>query len=496
LILDSEYPPEIAACQLAFEVSSLAAGILTLKGRPVWFSSAFPAMLGYTLEEFSGQSAVTRIHPDDLPAFLKRVDEATAGSPTLETAERRYQHKDGHYLWIRVSTNFIRNAAGEPTHILGIFQDITDRKNQETNLQETKNHLNTILESVKDVVWSFSAEQYKLTYMNKDATKAIYLRAPEDFYQNPELWMQVVHPEDRALVGGIWKRLSLGPTEDYYRILRPNSEVRWVHAFAWATKDTMGNPIRFEGIVRDVTDTKLSEIEIEAQRQKLAAAAKMSALGQMAGGLAHEIINPLAIIHGNAQVLKQQAAQNSLNFSNLIDTANTIEQTTDRISKIVKSLRTFARDVAQDPFQKMAIATIVAETAELCRARFESRKIDFRIKEIDPQLEIACRPVQISQVLLNLLNNAFDAVENLTDPWVEISAADDGSYVKIFVTDMGPGIPAGLQEKIFQPFFTTKDIGKGTGLGLSVSSGIIETHSGSLTLDTALAYTRFVARLP
>ncbi|MGZ3695072.1 MAG: sensor histidine kinase, partial [Bdellovibrionota bacterium] len=213
-------------------------------------------------------------------------------------------------------------------------------------------------------------------------------------------------------------------------------------------------------------------------------------------GLAHEIINPLAIIHGNATLLKQQAAQKTLNLDSLIDTANIIEQTSERISKIVKSLRTFARDVPQDPFQKIPLATIISETAELCRARFQLRGIDFRIGEISPELEIECRPVQISQVLLNLFNNAFDAVEKLQAPWIQIAAASDHDNIKIFVSDAGPGIPVALQEKIFQPFFTTKEIGKGTGLGLSVSSGIIETHSGSLTLDPSARHTTFVVRLP
>lgn len=361
MILDSKYPPEVAACQLAFEISSVAAGILTLEGRPVWFSPAFPAMLGYTQEEFKNQSAVDRIHPDDLPAFRQRVAEAAAGKPSLESAERRYLHKDGHFVWAHISTNFIRNAEGKPTHILGIFQDISERKCQE---------------------------------------------------------------------------------------------------------------------------------------QKLAAAAKMSALGEMAGGLAHEIINPLSVICGKAGILRQLAAREKLNASEVLSAAEGIEHTAERISRIVKSLRTFARDVTLDPFQRVSLANIVSETAEMCRDRFRGHGIDFQISEINPALEIECRPVQISQVLLNMLNNAFDAVQNLPSPWIRISVLDDESHVKICVTDMGPGVPDSLREKIFQPFFTTKEIGKGTGLGLSVSSGIISTHAGMLYLDTESPHTSFVARVP
>ncbi len=496
MILDTNYPPEVAACQLAFELTSIAAGILTLQGRPVWFSSSFSAMLGYTLEEFSRQTAAERIHPDDLPAFLKRVEEAKHGLPSLETAERRYRHKSGHFLWVSVSANFIRNQAGEPTYILGIFQDISERKLQGSKLQETKDQLHTILESVNDVIWSFSVPEYRLTYMNANATKSVYQRDPEEFLSNPTLWREVVHPDDRAIAEGVRVHLSHGTTEGTYRILRPSGEVRWVHTLVWTTKGEDGKPLRYEGIVRDVTDAKMSELEIETQRQKLAAATKMSALGQMAAGLAHEIINPLAIIHGNAVVLKQQAAQNKINVEGLLASAAIIEQTSERISKIVTSLRTFARDVTKDPFQKVQVAAIIRDTAELCRDRFKLRGIELRIEEPSSQVEIECRPVQISQVLLNLLNNAFDAVENVPDPWVSISVADDGSFLKISVTDAGEGISPAIQEKLFQPFFTTKDVGRGTGLGLSVSSGIVETHSGTIALDPSSKFTSFVIRLP
>jgi C4-dicarboxylate-specific signal transduction histidine kinase len=117
-------------------------------------------------------------------------------------------------------------------------------------------------------------------------------------------------------------------------------------------------------------------------------------------------------------------------------------------------------------------------------------------REIPASWEVECHPSQISQVLLNLLNNAYDAALAQPDRWIELDARDQGSLVEISVTDSGPGIPRELARKIMDPFFTTKPPGKGTGLGLSISSNIMTDHGGSLSLDQNSPHTRFVMSLP
>src|SRR5262249_54178985 len=132
----------------------------------------------------------------------------------------------------------------------------------------------------------------------------------------------------------------------------------------------------------------------------------------------------------------------------------------------------------------------------LCSERLRRNSIQLKIQHGSPNLKIECRSTEISQVLLNLLNNALDAVQPLDQKWISIDVADAGNDVEIAVTDSGPGIPAHLRDKIAQPFFTTKEIGKGTGLGLSISRGIAEAHHGGLFLDPVCANTRFIVCLP
>ena len=172
---------------------------------------------------------------------------------------------------------------------------------------------------------------------------------------------------------------------------------------------------------------------------------------------------------------------------------------TQRVAKIVKGLRSFARNGSKDPMQEVETEKIISETLELCFERFKYGEIQLQITKIVSG-KIICRESQISQVLLNLLNNAYDAVTEmpLKDKWVkvEVTESDVHNNILIYITDCGPGIPKDIASKILEPFFTTKETGKGTGLGLSISVGIVEEHGGKLYLDHGHDNTRFVLELP
>jgi signal transduction histidine kinase len=249
-------------------------------------------------------------------------------------------------------------------------------------------------------------------------------------------------------------------------------------------------------VVQDVSERVRAEKTILEQQVRAAAASKMASLGEMAAGIAHEINNPLAIISGDAQQLKEIVEGDELEKTNLGELASRVDQTAHRISKIIRSLRFFARDGQEDPFEEAPVAQIVSDTMEFCRQRFSVHAIDLRLHPISEELTIECRAVQIGQVLLNLLNNAHDAVEGLSERWIELSIADQVDWVRIAVTDSGKGIAPELHAKILEPFFTTKEVGKGTGLGLSISKGIIEAHRGKLYVDGNWPHTRFVMELP
>ncbi len=249
-------------------------------------------------------------------------------------------------------------------------------------------------------------------------------------------------------------------------------------------------------IGKDISIQRHQEKLIRDQQAKIVAAAKMSSLGEMAAGVAHEVNNPLTIILGNTKILKHLTLLDEARPQDITDACAKIDATVGRIAKIISGIKTFARDGSLDPFEKANLASIVQETLSFCEARFRNNRVTLTVEPFEEDLELECRSVQISQVLLNLLNNAFDAVIQKPTPWVRLEVKNDQHMVEIIVEDSGSGIPESIREKIMQPFFTTKEVGQGTGLGLSLSKGLIESHRGALVLDVDAANTRFRIRIP
>jgi C4-dicarboxylate-specific signal transduction histidine kinase len=235
-----------------------------------------------------------------------------------------------------------------------------------------------------------------------------------------------------------------------------------------------------------------SDQEIQAQKVM---SSKMFSLGEMAASIAHELNNPMAVIQGMAWMTQSSAQSGDLNTEKTIESMTKIIKMTERSSKIIKGIRIFARDAAQDPMEPIELNSIIEDTLELCKWRINQKGIKINWQTEDAALSTG-RSVQISQVLLNLFNNASDAVEGLTEPWIEIKLYRDEKKWIISVTDSGNGIDEKISKKIMNPFFTTKPSGKGTGLGLSISQRILKDHCGEIWYDEKSKNTRFCVSLP
>lgn len=265
-----------------------------------------------------------------------------------------------------------------------------------------------------------------------------------------------------------------------------NNEKLFIIAERQADLESINSRIEAEIIAR----TK----ELEAQRVRTLEGEKMAALGEMAAGMAHEINNPVAVIQLTSEQLQEVLGDESIDRDLCQEMSGNIHKMAGRIATIVRSLKSFARDGQSDPFVETSLDAIVQDTLVLCNEKFRSRQVPLRYTPIPGHVTISCRSVQISQIVLNLLQNALDAVEPLPERWVEVGWSETPEGFALEITDSGAGIPEAIREKILQPFFTTKEVGKGTGLGLSISKGIMEAHKGELTIDAKSPNTKFVLK--
>lgn len=238
--------------------------------------------------------------------------------------------------------------------------------------------------------------------------------------------------------------------------------------------------------------------ELEFSRMRATESARLASLGEMASGIAHEINNPLAIVKASAEQVLANCQSGELSTPAVQKAAERINRVADRIAKIISGLRTFAREGKADSFEVVSIEAVINETLEFCLTRFKNNGIEVIFHPLPSELLVHGRSVQMSQVLLNLLNNAHDALKSasIQGPRIEILGRRVGESVEVHIVDNGPGIPQEIRTRIMQPFFTTKEVGKGTGLGLSISRSIMEDHRGELILAVDPLPTRFIMRFP
>lgn len=225
-------------------------------------------------------------------------------------------------------------------------------------------------------------------------------------------------------------------------------------------------------------------------------ASKMASLGVLSSGIAHELNNPMATIKTRASTLRRMIGRNDLCSENADESLGVIESTIDRIGKIISGLRAFARDGKQDPFNIVTAKKIIDDTLQFCEEKIKSEGITLEVKYQAEGIEFPCRETQISQVLVNLLNNSRKAVEKLAEKWIKIAVTDSTESVMISVIDSGSGVSKEDLDRIMDPFFTTNDVGDGMGLGLSISKGIVEDHNGKFYIDRKSKNTKFVIDLP
>lgn len=401
-----------------------------------------------------------------------------------------YFNRDGKIKHITIKVVYLgKNFQGND---IGFYygEDVTERKLLLDQLHAEKDRFQLAIDGANAGLWDWNITTGEVYYSKKWKTMLGYEES--EIPSTLDSWSNLLHPEDKdscleRLKSYLAKKLPEFMLE--HRLRCKDGSYRWILSKGSGLWDGAGKAIRLTGWHIDIHELKSSIEElqkrdkiIQEQQFQIVAAAKMSSLGEMAGGIAHEINNPLAIIDLSANQICDTLERNPKDLALIQESANSIKNTVKRISRIVKGLRTFARSGENDPFKPYPLENLVTETLDLCRERFRQSEIKLSSTPI-PSMNLNCRAVQISQVLLNLLNNSFDAVKNLEKKWVHLEVKHIQDRIRFSVSDSGAPISPDVIPKIMDPFFTTKEIGQGMGLGLSISKGIVEAHRGTLNLE-------------
>lgn len=240
-------------------------------------------------------------------------------------------------------------------------------------------------------------------------------------------------------------------------------------------------------------DKFLSDL-IKERNDRLLGQSKYAELGMMSAGIAHEINNPLAVIQARTtQLLRIYRDVNKQ--KEMGDGLQQILYTSERITRTIQGVREFVHQDEKGPKVDIELKYLVDDVLAFCGQRMRNHGINLRFYGLE-NVTVSGNKVQLEQVILNLLNNSFDAIEFLPDKWIEISAEVTNSKIHIYIKDSGSGIPDEVAAHMMEPFYSTKDLGKGTGLGLALAKGILEKHGGNLKYVKDSAHTTFLVELP
>jgi len=297
------------------------------------------------------------------------------------------------------------------------------------------------------------------------------------------------------VIAGFLASRLMGPLRLIYQASDDLANGREVSELPLDSGDEIGELARSFDDMRHQLEDKKRELIISQGR--VHHANKMASMGEMAGGMAHEINSPVQAINFTAQRVQRQLKKD-MSKQEINESMEKITTNVKKIADIIDSLRKLSRDSTHDEFIATKVKELTDDIMNMTEEKFRLKDIDFNVNYhgITGDNQLYCQRLQISQVLINLVNNAYDAVQHSKEKWIKIDIKKAFDKIQFVVTDSGPSIPADVLDKIFDPMFTTKEIGEGTGLGLSISREIVAQHNGLLYVDREEKNTCFVLALP
>lgn len=451
---------------------------------------------------------LSEIYNTKIEGFEVFVRKARYGGS--EEREWTYIKKNGERITVNLAVTAIHDDKSNIIGFLGVAKDVTLEKKSQWELIEAKKMVNSIIDSMPSIIIGVDSF-ISIILWNKEAELVTGICVKEALGQNPF----VLFPELVDLQDKIIHKIDNG--EIYIKkkipfLIKNTRYIIDITVYPIDTKGLKGGVIRIDDVTEQV---RLEELIVQSE--------KMLSVGGLAAGMAHEINNPLAGIIQNTQNLERRlfsplkknietAEKLGIDFNSLSDymqrrdiekMLGSIQNSVLRASRIVKNMLSFARK-SNDSFYFTSLPELLESTVNIAESDYSLKK-DFDFKGIDIHRdysknlpEVLCDPSKIQQVFYNILKNGAEAMEYVQNPKFNLRIYTFKKWVICEIEDNGHGISEKSRKRIFEPFYTTKEVGKGTGLGMSVSYFIIsELHHGELTVESCLKeWTRFIIKLP
>ncbi len=453
----------------------------------VRFSREWKRQIGYEEHEISDshEEWQSRVHPEDLPAALKRVERCLAtqpGEPGEEyDNEFRFRHKNGSYRWILAQAAVQRDEEGRPIHLRGSHVDITQMKRTEQALRESEHQKELILNTTTEMVAYYDTD-LRVIWANKAAADSVGLSIKDLTGRHCyEIWQQSDRPcEPCPVLQALEKKETCQGEQQ-------TADGRWWSVRGYPVLDETGEAVALVELTMNITEQRSAASERERVEQQLQQSQRLESIGRLAGGVAHDLNNLLSPILGYGELLLEDAAGMDPRRESLQE----IVRAGKRARDLVRQLLAFSRKQALES-RPIDFDDLLRNFEKLLRRTIrEDVAIHF---ELDGTLPPIRGDVgQLEQVVMNLAVNAQDAMPRGGELTIETSVAEldeiyalqhdgvtPGRYVRFAMRDTGCGMDAETRRQIFEPFFTTKGKEKGTGLGLATVYGIVKQHGGNV----------------
>jgi PAS domain S-box-containing protein len=467
--------------RMSFAADSANLGLwqLDITTRRIWATEPCRKILGLDpRSEITQESFIAACHPDD------RQRAALIGMNAIQQGvsyeqEYRVLHPDGRVRWILNRARSISDPTGKSRRMTGVVIDITERKEAEEALRESEERYRNVVETQTELICRYLPDT-TLTFVN-DAYCRFFGRTREELVGSRFIELIPEHSRADALAHVHMLTATHRAVNYEHQVLGQQGGRAWQHWTDHVICDSAGNVVELQGVGRDITELKRARREVRERRKEVTHLTRVASLGELSGALAHELNQPLTAILSNAQAAQRMLTRKAIDLPEVREILQDIVVDDNRASEVIRRLRVlFKKGDAQ--LQPVDANEMTSEVLDFARSELITHRVagNLRLAKVLPTVH--ADRIQIQQVLLNLVVNACEAMDNVDPSERELSVATglgaDG-FVRIEVADHGPGVAEDKINRLFEPFYTTKE--NGLGLGLSISRSIVAAHGGRLS---------------